>query len=260
MIQVAWYAAVQVASFARDCAQRIIGTGIGDQIVALNRQCIATIALPQLQGAIDLASCTSTTESSGDTGEESGVDPAADPVCFAAYITVPNDPHLSIAAGQGGGSEYPNFDGSMPPDWRCDAAEGSPPGVGGDAANMGHGPFGLRQTSTAWYRLPTGTSLPTSPPGRGHCGTAITGWLSGWPAGAVGHPREHYNTPADGSLPPPVGSPPAAGFVCFDHATSHHDSCYSSAPVRAVSCGAFVLWELPPPPFYSVHCYGYCVA
>ena len=53
--------------------------------------------------------------------------PNADLVCFTdVYLTVPNDPHLSIAAGQGvyrPGTQ--NYDSSMPSTFRCDAAEGT---------------------------------------------------------------------------------------------------------------------------------------
>ena len=84
------------------------------------------------------------------------------------------------------------------------------------------------------------------------------GWLSGWPADSAGQPDERYATPADGSLPPPVGHPPAVGTVCFDDDVGFGDPCVSSAPVQAVTCGAFALWELPPAP--SSGCSGYCLA
>ena len=136
---------------------------------------------------------------------------------------------------------------------------------------QGHVPFGLRQAGgvddggndTRWYRLPTGKGLPTAPPGTEHCGTRCTGWLSGWPAGDEGQPDVLYDTPSDGLLPPPVGQPPAVGTVCFDDGRDayerlDHHTCYSPTLVRAVSCGAFALWELPPTPSDVLS--GYCLA
>ena len=88
------------------------------------------------------------------------------------------------------------------------------------------------------------------------CGTEHIGWLSGWPDGTRF---------ADGSLPPPVGAPPAAGTVCFEADPPRGGgpggglwACRTSAPTRAVSCGAFALWELPPTT--ANHCFGYCLA
>ena len=141
------------------------------------------------------------------------------------------------------------------------------------------------ERARSWYRLPTGKGLPTAPPGVGHCGTTGTGWLSGWPAAADGQPglhgngctepsdsqacTENYATHADGSLPPPVGLPPAAGTVCFDFhqtdlkvgwdAVDMRNTCLFSTQIRAVSCGAFALYELPPAPNWGM-CSGYCLA
>jgi hypothetical protein len=185
-----------------------------------------------------------------------GVHPAADSVCFTtAFLTVPDDPRLFTSAGQGAFSSSDNYDPSLPPMYRCDAAEGY---ISTSGQGHGHGPFGLRQGDTSWYRLPAGSGLPTAPPGHYHCGTAYTGWLSGWPTGAEGLPERNYATPADGTLPPPVGSPPAAGVACFDGHSGGSTSCDSPTPVQVVSCGAFTLWELPPAPSTSYH--GYCLA
>jgi hypothetical protein len=218
-----------------------------------------------------------------DRAVAAGVDPVADAVCFTAtFLTVPDDPHLLVSAGQGGAASVDNYDPSLPPAWRCDAAEGvlGDQGAGsqwkplGDAGS--HGPFGLRQGGGAgdavagprWYRLPAGKGLPTAPPGgihiHSHCGTDFTSWLSGWPAGAEGQPGEDYATPADGSLPPPVGRPPAAGTVCFASPEGgHRFTCSFSTAVRAVACGAFALWELPAAvdTRYPLHgeCLGYCL-
>ena len=253
-----------------------------------------------------------------DQAVAAGVDPSADPVCFtAAYVTVPDDPYLSISAGQGAVYDV-NYDPSMPSANRCDAPPppdqvlcqdggsdccassgwGEPascidgyepthiPTMGfsdlggcpnfeciattaGDVSisrNGSHasGPFGLQHGTTGWYRLPVGKAMPTAPPGGYRCGTSGTGWLSGWPAEAEGQPNERYTTPADGSLPPPLGSPPAEGTVCFH--TGGEESlpwnalattCFRSTRIRAVSCGAFALWELSPVPTCHL---GYCLA
>ena len=187
-------------------------------------------------------------------GLAAGIPWNADPVCFGEYVTVPDDPDLTTDAGQGvgetsfypAGAPIPNYDPTMPSTYRCDSAEG---------------PFGLRQSNTAWYRFPDGKSLPTAPPGDHRCGTPWTGWLTGWPAGADGIPGQYYTTPADGTLPPPVGEPPLAGAVCFNSWAEGLPSttpCTEPVPIRAVSCGAFALWELPPTS--EGHCYGYCLA
>eukprot|EP01051_Picozoa_sp_SAG22_P024620 SAG22_NODE_6906_length_796_cov_1.639885_1_plen_242_part_01 len=111
-----------------------------------------------------------------------GVAMNADPVCFtSSYITVLDDPNRRPSAGQGN---------------RCDAADD---GYSDRSPERGHasplswcgwqrcdqGPFGRGgQSGTAWYRLPAGHSLATTPPGYDHCGTSHPGWLSGWPIGA----------------------------------------------------------------------------
>jgi hypothetical protein len=221
-----------------------------------------------------------------DRAVAAGVDPAADAVCFtAAFLTVPDDANLLASAGQAGWADWDNYDPRMPSSIRCDAPEGTDLD---SWATQGHGPFGLRHISTngtGWYRLPAGKGLPTAPPGEYHCGTPQTGWLTGWPAGAdthlgwasrapgternrdyaagfdagqPGQPSYHYATPADGSLPPPVGSPPVAGTVCFG--AERGFTCQCSRRVRAVSCGAFALWELPPVGGCRRDCSGYCLA
>ena len=83
----------------------------------------------------------------------------------------------------------------------------------------------------------------------------------GWPAGIARQPDRGYATSCSPSstsscsLPPPVGASPAAGTVCFGGGGG--SDCTSTARVRAVSCGAFVLWELPTAP--SDDCSGYCI-
>ena len=157
-----------------------------------------------------------------------GVPLDADAACFGPYTEVPDDPALRASAGSGG---------------RCD-----------DAA---HGAFGAG--AAAWYRLPPGRGLATAPPGIWHCGTGAAGWLSGWRGAAGTAPDDqHYAVPADGALPPAAGLPPAHGAVCFDGDDSS-GACYTSVAVRAVGCGDFALWALPPIPDCG---YGaaYCLA
>ena len=139
----------------------------------------------------------------------------ADPACFGPYTEVPDDPAFRASAGPG--------------DYRCD-----------DAA---HGAFGAG--AAAWYRLPPGRGLATVHPGPNHCGAAQTGWLSGWRGAAGTAPDDKsYAVPADGALPPAAGLPPADGAVCFDSGRGY--TCNPSVAVRAVGCGPFALWDLPP--------------
>jgi hypothetical protein len=160
--------------------------------------------------------------------------------CAGEYVVVPDDPYFRVSAGQS--LPGANYDPSMP-EVRC------------DAYNAG-GPFGMGRATTAWYRLPASHGLATTPPGTDHCGTYASGWLTGFGAGL---PPFDYSLPADGSLPPPAEAPPASGTVCFDL----HDhgpgrgACESHVAVRAVSCGTFSLWELPPTPGCTM---AYCLA
>ena len=169
----------------------------------------------------------------------------ADAACFGPYTDIPDDRALRTSAGQGRDSGSANYDPALPYDLRRD-----------DAA---HGAFGAG--GGAWYRLPPGRGLATAPPGAWHCGTGNPGWLSGWRGAAGTVPSDNrYAVPADGSLPPAVGLPPADGAVCFDGTDGWGGTCYHPAAVRAVGCGAYALWDLPPIP----NCYhaglAYCLA
>ena len=170
----------------------------------------------------------------------------ADPVCFGPYTDVPDDEALRASAGQGGYPNDPNYDPALPSEDRCD-----------DAAR---GAFGAGHTS--WYRLPPGRGLATAPPGRFHCGTYLAGWLSGWRGAAGSTPRDQdYAVAADGALPPAAGRPPADGAVCFD-ATGFvgGGTCLYPAAVRAVGCGAYALWDLPPVTDCDNGHIAYCLA
>jgi hypothetical protein len=155
----------------------------------------------------------------------------ADPACFGPYTKVPDDPDLRVSTGQGASKYAANYDPAAPSDWRRD--------------NAVHGAFGAG--AAAWYLLPPGRGLATAPPGRCHCGTNIAGWLSGWSGAAGTAPGDdQYAVPADGALPPAAGLPPADGVVCFDYGIYAARTCYKPKVVRAVGCGAFDLWSLPP--------------
>jgi hypothetical protein len=167
----------------------------------------------------------------------------ADAACFGPYTEVPDDQALRASAGQGGHSNYPNYDPALPSHFRCD-----------DAAHGGA--FGAG--AAAWYRLPPGRGLPTAPPGNNRCGAGDTGWLSGWRGAAGTTPDDyHYAVPADGALPPAAGLPPADGAVCFDGGGS--GTCYLPTAVQAVGCGPFALWSLPPTDCNVDHA-AYCLA
>jgi hypothetical protein len=168
-----------------------------------------------------------------------GVPVNADVVCFGPYTEVRDDQALRTSAGQGHSSGDPNYDPAAPSELRCDDVE--------------HGAFGAGVA--AWYHLPPGRGLATAPPGMNHCGTWLAGWLSGWHGVAGTAPDDdEYAVPADRSLSPAVGLPPADGLVCFDYGRK---TCFQSAPVRAVGCGDFALWNLPPA---QTRCAAYCLA
>eukprot|EP01052_Picozoa_sp_SAG31_P006784 SAG31_NODE_316_length_17841_cov_33.716154_4_plen_1183_part_00 len=159
-------------------------------------------------------------------GIASGVPWNADPICFNTdYYTVADDASFTVAQATADRAHY-----------RSD-----------DLA----GPFELGQGGSGWYRLPEGKRLPTARTGYYQCGTRFTGWLSGWPAEADGLPNPRYAEPANGTLPPPVGHPPSEGTVCFSNWDSEEQSngpaCTFPIKIRAVNCGPFALWELPPP-------------
>lgn len=134
-----------------------------------------------------------------------------------------------------------------------------------------------------WYRFmgTGGDALALSTPGAYHCGTAFTGWLSGWDASAHtcrtandcpgwmpdasgGCSSECSSRSAcdSGRCAPPnryttTGRYPAAAegvvemSVCFDGGRA----CAEHAVVGVVRCGSFLLWQLP----YAPGCdRGYC--
>eukprot|EP01050_Picozoa_sp_SAG11_P003868 SAG11_NODE_231_length_11932_cov_40.992817_4_plen_1147_part_00 len=189
-------------------------------------------------------------------GLAAGVDRGADAVCFGEYTEVPDDFALTIDAGQAGLSSYPNYDATFAVPNAC--RQDIP--VRTDSASQG-GAFQLH--GGPWYRLPPGYELPRTHPGWGHCGTHATGWLSDWTGPDA--PSTTYDIAASGTLPPPVGSSPIGGWVCFDgtgpDGRFSAGSCAASTAIRAVSCGQFELWELPPLPEGSAGCdNGYCLA
>ena len=179
-------------------------------------------------------------------GLESGIDLRADAACFSTdYLTIPGDALFTVDVGQGIQSSHSNYDPSLSSIGRCDVA--ASPGSSGQHSN---GPFGLGAAGVAWYRMPASMSMAPALVEDGHCGSISVGWLTGIPAGTqppLGHSKDTMCADgfcADGSLPPPVGQAPAGGFVCF---TNTRNTCDYVA-VRAVACGPFAMWELPPAP------------
>ena len=79
----------------------------------------------------------------------------------------------------------------------------------------------------AWYRfsMPAGTRIPESSPGKYHCGTYVTGWLSGV------HPT----------------SPGASSNVkyCF---TGSSNDCYWSTQGKVTNCGSYFVYYLENTP------------
>ena len=86
---------------------------------------------------------------------------------------------------------------------------------------------------SAWYRftMPAGTRIPESSPGEWHCGTSVTGWLSG--------------------VHPTSGAKSKAKF-CF------HDGkkeCAWSTEGYVTNCGSFFVYYLNDAPWCT---YRYC--
>ena len=79
----------------------------------------------------------------------------------------------------------------------------------------------------AWYRfsMPAGTRIPESSPGKYHCGTYVTGWLSGV------HPT----------------SPGASSNVkyCF---TGSSNDCRWSTQGKVTNCGSYFVYYLENTP------------
>ena len=117
--------------------------------------------------------------------------------------------------------------------------------AGGRRSDQGHNDgTGYQPTGVGggrWYRFvgPSGDALPLAPPGNEHCGTSISGWLSGCDAS----PSDSCST---------LGRYPeeAEGVVertaCFQAGNSYH--CRYHAVVGVVRCGDFLLWRLPYAP------------
>jgi hypothetical protein len=127
-----------------------------------------------------------------------------------------------------------------------------------------------------WYRFvgAGGDALPLSPPGKEHCGTHFSGWLSGWDPTACTTsndcPVNSYGCSAGTCAPTPeynvAGHYPAAtdGVVemtaCFDSSDQgdpNSQTCYRHATVGVLRCGGFLLWRLP---YAASVDFGYCTA
>ena len=81
----------------------------------------------------------------------------------------------------------------------------------------------------AWYRftMPAGTRIPESSPGQYHCGTAVTGWLSGV------HPSS------------PGASNNTAKF-CF---AWNGNDCPWSTQGKVTNCGSYFVYYLENGPY-----------
>ena len=102
-----------------------------------------------------------------------------------------------------------------------------------------------------WYRLAGsgGDALPLSDPGYTHCGTAYTGWLSGW--AGEGAPPTSYS---GAGRYPAAAEGVAEMTACFDYGGN---PCYRHAAVGVVRCDGFLLWRLADAPYCTA---GYCTA
>ena len=123
-----------------------------------------------------------------------------------------------------------------------------------------------------WFRFigQAGTGLPTSPPGRLHCGTDCPGWLADWDP-IRGDPPHGLSRPG---VVPSSRQGVAPITICFDVGDFESTDCFDregrrnmnipsnypcveSVFAQAVNCGSFVLWQLPNVPECPL---GYCAA
>ena len=88
----------------------------------------------------------------------------------------------------------------------------------------------------AWYRftMPAGTRIPESSPGKYHCGTRHTGWLSG----------VHPTTP---------GASNNNAKYCFDNGDGN--DCHWSTQGKVTNCGSYFVYYLENAPGCR---YRYC--
>eukprot|EP01046_Picozoa_sp_COSAG06_P002765 COSAG06_NODE_101_length_24097_cov_15.305150_4_plen_1590_part_00 len=110
-----------------------------------------------------------------------------------------------------------------------------------------------------WYRFMDvgGDALALAPAGTDHCGTATTGWLSGWtgvgpgcPGESISGPPCDYNT--EGRYPTA-----AEGVVEMTACYQNNEPCSHHVSVGVVRCDGFLLWQLP----YAPDCdSAYCTA
>jgi hypothetical protein len=107
-----------------------------------------------------------------------------------------------------------------------------------------------------WYRFsgPGGDALPLHSPGENHCGTDLTGWLSGWDG--TGHPEANYITPGHY---PTAAEGVVEMTVCFDFSRrSGNAHCIGPVKVGVVMCDGFLLWRLPYAWGCNAYNTGYC--
>ena len=107
-----------------------------------------------------------------------------------------------------------------------------------------------------WWRFSgdAGDGLSTVAPSFNRCGTASTGWLSGWNPSS-GTPPATYSAP--GTYPVPAEGV-ADRVVCFNSGVGDDlgtHVCEDHVVVSVVNCGTFFLWQLPPAPSCA---HGFC--
>jgi hypothetical protein len=97
-----------------------------------------------------------------------------------------------------------------------------------------------------WYRFSGdgGDALPRQRPGVNHCGSASTGWLSGWDAS--GAPPHDFSQEG---IYPSVADGVVERTACID--LDSNDPCGFHVGVGVVQCVGFFLWRLSVGTFNS---------
>ena len=85
-----------------------------------------------------------------------------------------------------------------------------------------------------WYRMkhPAGTKIPEEVVPMYKCGTHVTGWMNGQHPTVIGEEVKRK--------------------ICFNW---NGNSCLFSRNIKVTNCGAYYVYKLPKPDYYSM---GYC--
>eukprot|EP01052_Picozoa_sp_SAG31_P003088 SAG31_NODE_115_length_24128_cov_47.693912_11_plen_1303_part_00 len=103
----------------------------------------------------------------------------------------------------------------------------------------------------AWFRFTgaAGNALVTETPNPNHCGTAQTGWLSGWDFLDASGPGNHFDAPG---TYPTLSDGAVDRLVCFDagwaNANDNGSPCWQHVQVKVRNCGSYFVWKLPNSP------------